>query len=146
MDSTSNTVVVEDRSIAGLFKALRDETATLFKQEVALAKTEMTEKATCVARNVAYLAVGGLVAYAGVLFILLGLSALLSWGLAAAGLSQAMAFWLGPIIVGIVVGIIGFVLVQKGRATLTQASLKPEKTIQSLQEDKAWTQQKLQQI
>lgn len=144
MDNTTNTVPRDDRSIAGLIRDLREETTNLLKQEVELAKTEMAEKATKVGRNLAYLAVGGLVAYAGAMFLLLGLSVLASWGLHSAGLSEEMASWLGPLIVGLIVGIIGFALVQKARRTLAKESLKPEKTIQSLQEDKEWTQQKLQ--
>lgn len=144
MDSTTNTTSRDDRSIAGLIRDLREETTNLLKKEVELAKTEMSEKASKMGRNVAYLAVGGLVAYAGAMFVLLGISVLVSWGLQRAGLSPENARWLGPLMVGLIVGIIGFALVQKARRTLANESLKPEKTIQSLQEDKEWTQQKIQ--
>lgn len=145
MDNTSQTTYQDDRSIVGLIRDLRDETVTLFKQQVDLAKTEMTEKAAKFGRNAAYLAVGGFVAYAGALFILLGLSLLITWALEKGGLSHEMALWLGPAIVGIIISIIGFALVQKARHTFANESLKPEKTIQSLKEDKIWTQQKFQQ-
>lgn len=144
METTSNNTFQDERSIVTLVKNLRDETTTLLKQEVDLAKTEMSEKAAKIGRNVAYLAVGGLVAYAGVLFVLLGLSLLVSWGLERAGLSREVALWLGPALIGLLVGLVGFVLVQKARHTLSNESLKPEKTIQSLKEDKVWTQQKFQ--
>jgi uncharacterized membrane protein len=144
METTYHATPRDDRSIVELIKDLRDETTTLLKQEVELAKTEMSEKASRIGRNVGYLAAGGLVAYAGALFVLLGLSFLVSWGLEKAGLSRELALWLGPALVGLVVGIIGFVLVQKARRTLAQESLKPEITIQSLKEDKIWTQQKFQ--
>jgi hypothetical protein len=55
-----------------------------------------------------------------------------------------MAMWLGPLAVGLVVAVIGAVLLMKGIKTLKDGSLKPELTIQSLKEDKQWTQQRLQ--
>jgi hypothetical protein len=45
--------------------------------------------------------------------------------------------------VGLVVAVIGLVLVQRGRAALKQTTLKPEKTIESLKEDKEWVQQQV---
>ncbi len=60
----------DDRSLGELFKDLSHETSTLVRQEVALAKTELTQTATEVGKDVAFLAVGGAVAYAGLLAIL----------------------------------------------------------------------------
>jgi len=77
-----------DRSIGELFAELAKETGTLVRQEVALARTEMTQKAAEVGRNVGFLAVGGLIVYAGLLAILaavvIGLASLgLPWWLSA---------------------------------------------------------------
>ena len=55
-------------NILDLVKSLRDDTTGLIRDEVALAKTEIGEKITTASRNVGYLAVGALVAYAGVIF------------------------------------------------------------------------------
>jgi len=131
-----------DNSLASLIRELRDESTTLLRQEVALAKTELTEKASVLGRNAAYLAVGGLVAYAGLVFILLSLSELLSAGLVRAGLSTTVASWLAPGIIGLVIAGVGYALIQKAKSTLSRESLTPEKTIQSLKEDKQWTQDK----
>ena len=49
----------DNRSIFGLLRELRDELGTLFRQEVALAKTEVSEKADLAKRNSIYIAVGG---------------------------------------------------------------------------------------
>lgn len=140
----TTTTPQESRTIGSLLKELLEETRQLFRQEVALAKTEAGEKASLLARNVAFLAAGGLVAFAGALFLLGGLSVLLSWALESAGLSAGMAAWLGPAIVGLVVAGIGYGLIQKGMHTLKSGSLKPELTIESIKEDKQWTQQRLQ--
>jgi len=139
-----DTTMQENRTIGALLKELLAETRELFRQEVALAKTEASEKASILGKNVAYLAAGGLVAYAGALFLLAGLSVLLSWALESAGLSDGMAAWLGPAIIGLVVAAIGAFLVMKAIKTLKSGSLKPELTIESIKEDKQWTQQRLQ--
>ena len=138
------TTVPENRTIGSLLKELLEETRELFRQEVALAKTEATEKASLLGRNIAYLAIGGFVALAGALFLLAALSVLISWGLESAGLSDGMAAWLGPAIVGLVVAGIGYALIQKAMTTFKNGSLKPELTIESIKEDKQWTQQRLQ--
>src|SRR3954465_1904110 len=97
-----------DNSLASLIRELRDESTTLLRQEVALAKTEMTEKATVLGRNATYLAVGGLVAYAGLVFILLSLTELLSVALVKVGLSTTVASWLAPGIIGLAIAGVGY--------------------------------------
>jgi xanthine/uracil permease len=144
MENTTTTTPHETRTIGSLLRELFDEARDLFRQEVALAKTEASEKASMLGKNVAFIAAGGLVAFAGALFILAALSVLLSWLFRNAGLSPEMATWLGPLTVGLVVTIIGYILVHKGLKTLKDGSLKPERTIQSIKEDKQWTQQRLQ--
>lgn len=140
----STTQMNDQRTVGGLVRELLDETRDLFKQELALAKTEASEKASLLGKNVAFLAIGGVVAFAGALFLLAALSVLLSWAFESAGMSDGMAAWLGPAIVGLAVAITGYVLIQKGLKTLKDGSLKPERTIQSIKEDKQWTQQRLQ--
>ena len=130
-------------SVADLFKELRDEGTALFRQEVQLAKQEISEKLSRLGRNVGYLVAGSLVAYAGVIVVLLALSALLYMGLVAAGLSHMVSGWLAPLIVGLVVAIIGFALVKKAQHTLSEESTFPERTAQSLREDKQWMQEKV---
>jgi hypothetical protein len=131
-----------DGSLSGLIRELRDETTTLLRQEVALAKTEMTEKAKTFGRNAIYLAIGGMVAYAGFIFILLMLTFLMITGFTAAGLSLGVAQILSAGIVGVVIGAVGYALIQKAINTFSRESLAPEKTIQSLKEDKRWTEEK----
>ncbi len=64
----------EESSIVYLLKKLRDDTTTLVRDEISLAKTEISEKIASTSRNVGYLAVGALVAYAALLLILQGIS------------------------------------------------------------------------
>lgn len=123
----------EDRSLGELFSDLSRETTTLVRKEVDLAKTELTAKATEVGKDIGFLAVGGAIAYAGLLVILAALAIFLGDALNNYGL--------GALIVGLIVAAIGGFLVNKGLNDLKEANLKPEQTIESLKEDKEWIQQ-----
>jgi hypothetical protein len=129
--------VREERSIGQLLKELRDETTTLLRQEVDLAKTEISEKASRTGRTLGSLAVGGGVAFLGALALLAavvyGLTSILNQFM-----SVGVAIWLAPLIVGAALAAIGYSLVQKALATLRQESLTPRKTTETLQENKEW--------
>jgi hypothetical protein len=123
----------EDRSLGELFADLAQETSTLVRQEVALAKTELTQKASRVGRDIAMLVVGGAVAYAGLLVLL----AAVVFGLTALGLPA----WLSALIVGLVVAAVGYFLVQRGRDALGREDLTPRQTIETLKEDAEWAKE-----
>jgi hypothetical protein len=133
----------EESSIVYLLKKLRDDTSTLVRDEISLAKTEISEKIGSTSRNVAYLAAGAFVAYAGLLLILQGFSFLLGGLFLSWGLSEASAALLGFLIVGAVVGAIGAILVIKALDTLKKEPLTPTKTAETLKEDKEWVQSKV---
>ena len=71
----------DDRSIGQLLKELTQESSPLLKQEMTLAKTEMSEKASRVGANLGEVAVGGAIAFLGAIALLLavvyGLTSLL---------------------------------------------------------------------
>jgi hypothetical protein len=134
------TAEARDRSITSLLKELRDETTTLFRQEIALAKTEMSEKASKAGKQAASIGAGAAVLMAGALVLLLGVAALLYWALVAMGVSHYVSGWLAPVIVGGVTALIGYGMVQKGVSTLKHMSVVPEKTVDSIKKDKQWLQ------
>jgi uncharacterized integral membrane protein len=132
----------EDRSIGQLLKELTQESSTLLKQEVSLAKTEMSEKATRIGANLGEVAVGGAVALLGAIALLLfAINALAS--LLSKFMSPGIAVWLAPLIVGAVLAGVGYSLITKALATLKQESITPQKTTQSLQENKEWLKEKI---
>ena len=120
----------DDRSLGDLFSDLARDTGTLVRQEVELAKTELSQKASRAARDIGVLAVGGLVAYAGFLALL----AAVTLGLVAAGLDA----WLAALLVGGVVGAVGAVLVRRGLGALKREELAPRQTVETLKEDAQW--------
>jgi hypothetical protein len=119
----------EERSLGELFSELARETSTLVRQEVALAKTEMSQKATQLARDAGVIGAGGAIAYAGFLALLAAL---------ILGLGQLMPLWLSALIVGLVVGIAGYLMIQRGLSAIKNAELAPRQTIDTLKEDAEW--------
>ena len=90
----------------------------LTRQEVQLAKAEWSEKASCFGRNAAGLAVGGAASFAGLLVLLLGLSALLGFAFESAGLNPRLAFFMGAFIIGGAIVLAGLAMVMKAFRTI----------------------------
>lgn len=124
-------------SLGDLFKQLAQDSATLVKQEVALAKVEMRENLRSAGKDAAMIAVGG-----GLLLV--GLLVLTGFLVAALG-DLLDNYWLGALIVGLLFAVIGGVLAKKNLENLKRDSLGPEQTIQTLKEDKRWLQSEMQQ-
>ena len=131
-------------SLAALLKDLREESMTLLRQEVELAKTELNEKTSRVGKGAVKLAIGGFIAYAGLIILLFGLGDLAAIGLVKAGLDADVAVWLGPVLIGLIVALIGWAMVSKAKKAFTANTLVPEETLQSLRENKQWAQTKIQ--
>ncbi len=119
----------DDRSLGELFSELSQETTALIRQEVNLAKTEMSQKASRVGKDVGFLAAGGAVAYAGLLAIVAGVIALVG---------LVIPLWLSALLVGIVVAVVGYVLVRRALDALKREDFAPRETIETLKEDQRW--------
>lgn len=119
----------KERSTGELLGDLYQGASRVISLEIELAKTEMSQKASRVGKNVGFLAAGGAIAYAGFLALLAGIIALLA---------LALPVWLSALLVGLVVVAIGGVLVWSGLKTLQQESVAPQRTIQTLKEDQEW--------
>ena len=132
-----------DQSLVSLLRELRDETTTLVRQEIALAKAETCEKVTKMARNVGYIAGGAILAYTGLILVLLSMRDFIAAGLISAGLSAAVAAGLASLIVAVIIAVASWALIAKGRAALKNETLVPEKTIESVKEDQQFIKQKL---
>ncbi|MDQ4074611.1 MAG: phage holin family protein, partial [Chloroflexota bacterium] len=131
----TSAAVDEERSLGELFSELSREATTLVRQEVRLAKMELSDVATQVGKNVGYLAVGGAIAYAGFLALL----AALIVGLAL----WLNSLWLSALIVGLIVAAIGAYLAYQGYNNLKQIQYVPDETVESLKEDKEWLQKQV---
>lgn len=120
----------EERSLSELFGELMQEVKLFFRQEMQLFKIEMSQKASQASKDVAFVAIGGALAYTGLLVLVA--SAILALALVIPG-------WASALIVGLVVVGVGYALLQKGLSDLKQINPTPEHTISSLKETKQWT-------
>jgi hypothetical protein len=121
----------EELSVGDLFSELSADTSKLVRQEVMLAKAEISQKISRAGKDVAILVAGGLLAYTGVLTLTAALVLIVS---------LFMPSWVAASIIGLLILGIGYLLVQKGLNDLKKVPPMPEKTIQTLKEDKAWLQ------
>jgi len=125
----------DDRSLGDLLSELVQESSTLVRQEVRLAKAELSQNAAEAGRGVASLVVGGAVIYAGLLAIIAA---------AIVGLGQAgVPWWLAALLVGVVVAAVGGLLVARARSALQASNLVPQETVESLKEDREWAKEQI---
>ena len=120
----------EERPLSDLFRDLKKKKKILIQQEIQLLKLEMSQKATQAGKNVALVAIGAALAYAGLLVLVAA---------ATLGLALIIPGWASALIVGLVVVGIGYGLIQKGICDLRNINPAPQKTIDSVKETKQWT-------
>ena len=125
---------MENRPLGDLFGDLATDMSSLVRQEVALAKLEITQKAKYLGRNVGYLVVGGAVAYAGLLAVIAAIIMLLD---------NYMPAWGAALLVGVVVALIAWMMIGKAMSALQQADLTPHETVETLKEDATWMKQQI---
>ena len=125
---------LENLPLGDLLGDLATNMSNLVRQEVALAKVEITQKAKHVGRNVGYLVIGGAVAYAALLAIIAAIIILLA---------KVLPDWGSALIVGVVVGVIGWLLIGKAMMALQQTDLTPRETVETLKEDATWMKQQI---
>jgi len=124
----------DGRSLGELFGDLTRSLSTLIRQEIELARTEMTTRATRVSRDAALIGVGSAMLYAA----LLGLLATAALVLIEMGIDP----WLAALIVTVVVAVLGGLLVASGREGLKKADLVPRRTLETVQDDAEWAKER----
>jgi hypothetical protein len=125
----------DDRSLGELFSDLTRSFSTLIRQELDLARTEMTARAGRMSRGGAMVGIGGALLYAAVL----GVMAFVILGLVELGLSP----WLAALLVTIIVAVAGGLLVTAGQNALRKADLVPRRTIDTIRDDADWAKERL---
>jgi hypothetical protein len=118
----------QERSIGELFGQLTQDMTLLVRQEIQLARTEMSEKLSRLSANLVSVATGGLVAYMG------------AWALVAAlilALHQLanISPWVSALIVGVVLAVAGYAMLKRGLRELRQVDLAPRRTVENIKDD-----------
>ncbi len=121
-------------SIADLLRRLLDDASTLIHKELALVKTEVSEALSEAKVAAISMATGGAVLFAGILVLLAA---------AVLGLAHVVADWMAALIVGGIVAIIGFVMIQGGKKKLEPSAFKPDRTQNALRRDKEMMQRRM---
>lgn len=124
----------EERSIGELFGELSQDMALLVRQEAQLAKTEMQTKLSRVTGDLISLAAGGVVALVGGLAITAAVILLLIHPI-------GVTPWLAALIVGALLGIIGWVMLQRGLKDLKLTDPTPRRTVETIKEDIQWAKE-----
>jgi hypothetical protein len=124
----------EPESTAGLLRRLLNEVSTLYRKEIALAKAEISEALSEAKLAAISLASGGAFLFAGILVLLAA---------AVLALAHVVSDWLAALIVGGVVAIIGFAMIQAGKKKLDPSPFKPDRTQHALQKDKEMVQRRM---
>lgn len=119
-----------ERSLGELLKRLAEQTSRLIRDELRLARAEMTEKARGYSRGGAMIAaaafVGLLAGFALTLFLVYLLR-------------LAMPLWAAAAIVTVVYGVVAFALFKTGQRRLQEAAPPvPEETMDNVKEDVEW--------
>jgi len=127
-----------DASLGELFRRLTTDTSDLVRQEMALAKAEMREVGATAAKDGAKLGVAAGLALAGVLTVTAFLVILLGDAL--------NNYWLGALIVGLVLLGIGAVLGRSAMSDISQRGLMPKQTAETLREDAAWAKSEVREV
>jgi hypothetical protein len=120
-------------SIIDLVKEITQQIRTLMREEAHLIKAELSEKAAKLGKDATGMAIGGFVAYAGLIIFLGALGILLAFAFEKMGWSPALAEFAGLGIIGLVVMGIGAALLFAGLKAFKSTSLAPERTIETLQ-------------
>ena len=121
----------DERSLGELFAELSRETGTLLRKEIELARVETTARLSRAGRHATFIAVGGALAYAGVLAIVAMLVLLLVDVF-------EIAPWVAAAIVGVLVAAIGLIMLRSGLAALKRDTVTPTETIRTLKESAEW--------
>jgi uncharacterized membrane protein YqjE len=124
-------------ALGDLFRQLAQDSATLVRQEMTLAKAELKNNVRSVARDAAMVAVGGVLALVGVIV-------LIAFLVVAVG-DALDNYWLGALIVGVLFLLVGGLLAMSNLKKLKHEEVAPTRTLETLKEDKQWLQSEIKQ-
>jgi putative superfamily III holin-X len=118
----------QERSIGELFGQLTQDMTLLVRQEIQLARSEMSEKISRVTTNLVSVIAGGFVAYVGALALVAALI------LALNDLAE-ISPWVSALIVGVVLTVAGYFMLHRGLTQLKQVNLAPRRTVENIKDD-----------
>jgi uncharacterized membrane protein YqjE len=125
---------LRDQPVADLVKQLTEQTKTLARQEIELAKAELSEKGKKAGIGAGMFGGAGLFGFFA--FAVLTACVVLS-------LATAIEAWLATLVVAVLYGSIAGVLALSGKRKVQETAPPiPEETIETVKEDVQWTKER----
>ena len=125
-------------SLGELLRRLTTDTGELVRQEVSLARAEMREVGSRVARDGTKIGIALGLALAGVLaltaFLVIALGDLVG------------NYWLGALIVGLVLVGVGAFMAKSAVDDVKRRGITPQQTVATLKEDAAWAKEEVREV
>ncbi|MEA2714461.1 MAG: hypothetical protein QOK27_2422 [Gemmatimonadales bacterium] len=118
----------QERGVAELLGQLSQDMTMLVRQEVQLARAEMSDKLSRLTANLVSVVAGGFVAYVGALALVAALI------LALHNLAN-ISPWVSALIVGAVLAIAGYAMLRRGLGELKRVDLAPRRTVENIKDD-----------
>jgi hypothetical protein len=129
-----NQATKSELSIPALLSSLVGETGVLVRQEVRLASTEMGQKARRALVDLGFVGLGGALAHAGLLAFIAAV---------ILGFGTLMPMWGSALGMGVIAAASGGLLVRKGLKALQELDPIPQRTVDTLQQDKTWLKEQI---
>jgi hypothetical protein len=117
------------RPISRIIEDILRHVGEIIRSEMRLAQTEIRQDLRDVKHAGTFLIAASVAGMFALGFLLLA---------SVYGLSTIMPPWLAAVTVGVVLGIVGLVLLQKGLHLLKATNITPERTIQSVEDNLKW--------
>ncbi|MBV9196214.1 MAG: phage holin family protein [Solirubrobacterales bacterium] len=125
-----------EATMAELVKQLSEQTSRLARQEVELAKAELTEKGKRAGIGIGMFGGAGAVGFYALGVVIAA---------AVLALATAVTAWLSALIIAIILAAIGGVMALMGKSKVKQATPPvPEQTTESVKEDVQWAKTRAQ--
>jgi hypothetical protein len=126
------------RTLGDLFRDLAEDGVGLFRDEVKLARVELSAIAHSVGLGTGLVATGAVLALLGTLATLVGIALLIGdqW-------IPADRYWVGALILLVITAGVAVFFAKRGMALVSPRQLAPDQTATTLKEDKEWLKQRL---
>jgi uncharacterized membrane protein len=113
-------------SIPELVRSLATDLSTLFSKELSLAKAEVRQAATDAQRGLTAMAGGAMLAFAGVIFVLLAITIVLG---------TVIPLWVASLIVGVLALLAGYGMTKAAQNKVKPAAFVPERAAEAVRKD-----------
>ena len=129
LGSPNHTTATSGDSLGDTVTGIIEDLQNIVRGEVQLAKTEIKEDAGKMGKALGKIGAAVFLALVGFIFLMLGVTYLLN---------KSLEMWISAGIVGLVLLVIGAILGMASKNQMQEANMVPDKTIDSLKEDKEW--------